>query len=64
MGTSQAWVARLEGGRLNPGLKSVERYLDAIGLELELEAHVASIREFHWRQGYEQRMAASLRLLP
>ena len=36
IGTSQSWVARMESGRVDPGLGSVHRYLEAVGGRLEL----------------------------
>jgi transcriptional regulator with XRE-family HTH domain len=38
MGTSQSWVARMESGRVDPGLSSVRRYLAVIGARLVLES--------------------------
>jgi transcriptional regulator with XRE-family HTH domain len=37
MGTSQSWVARMESGAVDAGLRSVRRYLDAIGARLDVQ---------------------------
>lgn len=37
MGTSQAAVARLEGGMGNPSKRTLERYAEAVGLRLKIE---------------------------
>lgn len=36
MGTSQAAVARLEGGHSNPSLKTLRRYAEATGTKLRI----------------------------
>jgi transcriptional regulator with XRE-family HTH domain len=36
MGTSQSWVARMESGAADAGMRSVRRYLDAIGARLDV----------------------------
>jgi ribosome-binding protein aMBF1 (putative translation factor) len=36
MGTSQSVVARLEAGELDSRISTLERYADALGLQLEL----------------------------
>jgi transcriptional regulator with XRE-family HTH domain len=36
MGTSQAWVARMESGAADAGMSAVRRYLDAIGAHLDV----------------------------
>jgi ribosome-binding protein aMBF1 (putative translation factor) len=37
MGTSQAAVARLEGGKGNPSKRTLERYAEAVGSRLRIE---------------------------
>jgi transcriptional regulator with XRE-family HTH domain len=37
MGTSQSWVARMESGAVDAGLRSVRRYLAAIGARLDVQ---------------------------
>lgn len=34
MSTSQSYIAKLEGGRINPTMKALKRYADATGTKL------------------------------
>ncbi|OFW65146.1 MAG: hypothetical protein A2135_03270 [Actinobacteria bacterium RBG_16_67_15] len=42
MGTTQPAVARLEAGGVNPGLDTLRRVADALGLELVIEFRAAA----------------------
>lgn len=37
MQTSQSYIAKLEGGRINPSVKALKRYADATGTKLRFQ---------------------------
>ena len=44
MGTTQSTVARIEGGRATPSLRSVQRYADAVGCRAVVRLEPAKAR--------------------
>jgi transcriptional regulator with XRE-family HTH domain len=59
-GASQAWISRIEQGKISPSIESLERLLLVMGetLNLEAERSVADEEDRNWREVHRARPIA------